>query len=102
MAFAFLRRWFGSGVRQRPDLTVVLLTRSACPLCDDAHEVLLRNQRIYGFALKSTSVDDSPQLMQEFGDWVPVVLINSVVRFRGRINELLFRRMMENLENPEE
>lgn len=101
MGFAFLRRWFGRRVRQRPDLTVVLLTRSACPLCDDAHEVLLRNQRVYGFALESRNVDDSPDLLQEFGDWVPVVIINSVVRFRGQINELLFRRMMENLKAPE-
>ena len=96
MAFAFLRRWLFRRPVQRPDLHVVLFTRTACPLCDEAHEILLRHQKQYGFLMETKDVDESADSRRDFGDCVPVVTINSTVRFRGDINEVLLRRMLEN------
>ena len=95
MAFEFLRRWFARRPRQRPDLRFLLFTRAACPLCDEAGELLARYQQRYGFLLEAKDVDESPDLVREYGEWVPVVTINGQVRFRGRINEVLLRRMLE-------
>lgn len=96
MAFAFLMRWLRLLPRARPDLRVVVFTRTACPLCDEAWELLKRQQSRYGFALEATDIDASAELVREYGECVPVVTINGQVRFRGRVNEVLLRRILES------
>ena|SRR5437867_3800226 len=95
MALAFLWRWFARRPAQRPELHLLLYTRAACPLCEDAWELLLRYQNRYGFVLETRDVDQSADLVREFGDCVPVVAIDGKVRFRGRINEVLLRRILD-------
>lgn len=98
MAFGFLLRWLGLKPRQRPDLHVVMYTRASCCLCDEAWHLLERHQRRYGFTLAATDIDSSDELVRAHGEWVPVVAINGQVRFRGRVNEVLLRRILENVE----
>jgi len=94
MAFAFLWRWLGRLPPQRPDLRVLMYTRNGCCLCDEAWELLKQSQTRFGFTLEAKNVDDSADLVREFGACVPVVTINGRVRFRGRVNEVLLRRML--------
>jgi glutaredoxin len=95
MSLAFFRRWFASKPRQRPDLVFLLYTRAACPLCDDAHELLTHYQKQFGFVMETKDVDESEQLTCDFGNCVPVVAVNGKVRFRGHINEVLLRRILD-------
>jgi glutaredoxin len=95
MAFAFLSRWLGLLPPQRLDLRVAMYTRDGCCLCDQAWELLKRFQATYGFALEVKNVDESADLVREFGACVPVVTINGRVRFRGGVNAVLLRRMLE-------
>jgi hypothetical protein len=95
MAFAFLNRWLARTPVPRPDLHILLYTRAGCPLCDEAWEMLLRYQNRYGFVLESRDVDESADLVQAFGEWVPVVTFEGKVRFRGHINEVLLRRLLD-------
>ncbi len=95
MVWAFLRGWFTFGPRQRPDLRVVMFTRKSCHLCAEAWQLLERAQRRHGFALEAQDIAESPELVREHGEWVPVVAINGQVRFRGRVNEVLLRRMLD-------
>lgn len=94
MPFAFLKRWFAPKPRQRPDLVFLLYTRAACPLCDEAKELLVRYQKQYGFVLASEDVDGAKELQSQFGECVPVVLVNGKVRFRGKVNEVLLMRLL--------
>ena len=81
-----------------PFSSVVLYTRSDCPLCDEAKEVLNKYRaRLPG--IDEVDIDDDTDLTAEFGEWVPVVEIDGKVRFRGRIDEMLFRRLMDGTEN---
>jgi glutaredoxin len=96
MAFAFLLRWLRLLPKQRPDLRVLVFTRASCPLCDEAWELLQRQQRRYGFALEAKDIDESAELVREHGECVPVVTINGKVRFRGRVNEVLLRRILDH------
>lgn len=73
---------------QRPQ--VILYTRAGCHLCDDAHRLLVR----YGLAPELVDIDTQPQLRERFTDCVPVVVIDGKERFRGRINEVLLRRLL--------
>jgi hypothetical protein len=95
MAFEFLRRWFARTPMQRPDLHILLYTRAGCHLCDEAWELLRRYQKRHGFALESRDVDESAELVTAFGECVPVVMVAGQVRFRGHVNEVLLRRLLE-------
>jgi glutaredoxin len=95
MAWTFLSRLLGGKPRQRPDLHIVIFTRKTCPLCDEAWELLRRHRDRYGFTLEAIDIDTSPDLVREHGEWVPVVAINGQVRFRGHVNEVLLKRLLE-------
>lgn len=74
--------------------TLVLYTRSDCPLCDEAKDVL----RTYSHWLPApveVDINDDPELLEQFTSCVPVVQIDGRVRFRGRISETLLRRLIE-------
>jgi glutaredoxin len=99
MVLSILRHWFANPKRQRPDLHVIVYTRAACPLCDHAIELLQRYQVAYGFAMEMKDVDASEQLVCDYGNCVPVVAINGKVRFRGQVNEVLLKRLLESSES---
>ena len=69
---------------------LILYTRVGCHLCDDAYELLQR----YGLAPQLIDVDSDPQLVERYGCCVPVVVLDGKVRFRGRVNEVLLRRLL--------
>jgi glutaredoxin len=81
--------------RRRPDLYLTLYTRKGCHLCDTARIHLLRWQTEYRFELQIVDIDADSALVERFGKCVPVVTVNDKVRFRGHVNEVLFRRLME-------
>jgi glutaredoxin len=81
--------------RPRPDLTFQLFTRTGCHLCDEAHTLLEAERAQYGFAIDVRNVDDDPEWVRAYGNCVPVVLINEKVRFRGKVNPVLLRRILE-------
>ena len=96
MAFTFLKRWFTRSPVQRPDLQLIFYTRERCHLCNEALQILERYQKQYGFTLETKNVDESAEWTNAFGNWVPVVEINGKVRFKGHVNEVLLRRVLES------
>ena len=70
---------------------VTLYTRTGCHLCDEALMILRRN----GLTPQCVDIDGRPELRERFNACVPVVEINGKVRFRGRVNELLLRRILD-------
>ncbi|MFO0867096.1 MAG: glutaredoxin family protein [Gemmataceae bacterium] len=92
---AWLRSW---KTRPRTDLAFLLFTRTGCHLCDDAHALLEAERAKYGFAISVRNVDDDPEWVRAYGNCVPVVLINDKVRFRGKVNPVLLRRILEASE----
>jgi glutaredoxin len=71
--------------------SVILYTRQGCHLCDDALELLRR----YGLAVSCRDIDSNPELRARFDTCVPVVEVAGRIRFRGRINEVLLRRLLD-------
>ncbi|RIK77525.1 MAG: NrdH-redoxin [Planctomycetota bacterium] len=71
---------------------VVLYTRSGCHLCDDARDLLVR----HGLNPQSVDIDADPELRERYDFCVPVVVIDGVERFRGRVNEVLLRRLLHS------
>jgi glutaredoxin len=73
---------------------VILYTRQGCCLCNDAEALLAR----HGLQPRLVDIDDSPELREQFTNCVPVVQIDGKVRFRGRVNEVLLKRLIEHRE----
>ena len=73
-----------------------MYTRPGCHLCEEAWEMLKRYEPLYGFQLDSQDVDSDPAIAALHGDWVPVVEVDGKVRFRGRISEVLLKRLLES------
>lgn len=57
---------------------VTLLGRAGCHLCDDARAVVLAVAGRTGASVTEIDVDTDPELRAEYGDLVPVVLVDGV------------------------
>ena len=73
---------------------VVVYSRQECHLCDDAKAVL-HGYIDYLPTIDEIDIDSDPELQQRFGTSIPVVEIDGVVRFRGRVDENLLRRLID-------
>jgi glutaredoxin len=73
-----------------------MYTRNGCHLCERAWEQLKQARRRHGFTLRQLDVDGDPELVRNYGECVPVVLINGRVRFRGIVNPVLLKRLFES------
>ncbi len=71
-------------------MDAILYTRVGCHLCDEAKEVLIR----HGLTVGEVDIDKDPQLVEQFGLCVPVVEIDGQIRFRGRVEERLLKRLI--------
>jgi glutaredoxin len=69
---------------------VVIYTRRGCHLCEEAEAMLLR----LGLRPRLVDIDADPSLRERYSDCVPVVEIDGRERFRGRVNEVLLRRIV--------
>lgn len=70
---------------------VLLFTRTGCHLCEQAEALLVR----HGLSPQKLDVDASPELREKYDSCVPVVVIDGKERFRGRVNEVLLKRLLK-------
>ncbi len=70
--------------------TLTIYRRPGCHLCDDAYALLQR----FGLCPDCVDIDADAELKARFDHCVPVVEIDGRIRFRGRINEVLLRRVL--------
>jgi glutaredoxin len=75
-------------------LNVVLYTRDGCHLCEEAQEVLSE----FGISPTLVDIDTDPKLRERFDTCVPVVEIDGQIRFRGRVEPKLLRRIVRHGE----
>ena len=87
--WGIFRRWYQS--RRARQCAVVLYTRRECGLCDTAYDVLVS----HGFRPVVVDIDCQPELIEKYGNCVPVVTIDGKLRFRGRVNPPLLRRLLD-------
>jgi glutaredoxin len=71
---------------------VILYTRAGCHLCDEARDLLIR----HGLQPESVDIDADAELRERYDTCVPVVVIDGVERFRGRVSEVLLRRLLQS------
>ena len=80
-----------------------LLTRAGCSLCDKAAAVLRGLADEFGFEVSTTDVDAAavagdPGLRAEYGDLLPVVLLDGVQHSYWEVDEARLRADLEGSE----
>lgn len=73
-----------------PNPSAILYTRQGCHLCDDAKHIL----RLHGIDPIEVDIDGNPELRERYHELVPVVVIDGVERFRGRIDPVVLARLL--------
>jgi len=73
---------------------VVLLGRVGCHLCDEARAVVAGVCDALDVAWVERDVDADPQLRRRWSDEVPVVLVDSTVHARYRVDPASLRRAL--------
>ncbi|WP_272952141.1 glutaredoxin family protein [Mycolicibacterium hodleri] len=76
--------------------TVELLTRAGCSMCEKAGAILTRLAGELGFEFVSTDVDAAaaagdPSLRAEYGDLLPVVMLDGVQHGYWEVDETRLR-----------
>lgn len=74
--------------------SLIVYSRADCHLCDDA-KAILAEYLDYLPELKAVDIDTDPGLQSRFGETIPVVELDGEVRFRGTVDEVLLRRLIE-------
>jgi glutaredoxin len=77
------------------DHSVSLLTRAGCHLCEAAREAMARVASATGVAWRELDVDRDDELAVEYGDRLPVILLDGREHGYWKVEE---RRLIRDLE----
>jgi glutaredoxin len=70
----------------------VLYTRSGCHLCEEAKAVLARVEHSTGVGFVEVDIAGDPGLTAEYGDRIPVVVLDGREHGYWRVDEARLRR----------
>lgn len=76
------------------DHQVTLLTRAGCHLCDEARAAVARIADELGAGWQELDVDADAELRGEYGDLVPVVLVDDVEQGYLGVDERALRALL--------
>jgi len=77
---------------------VIIYSRPGCHLCDVVERIANTVQADLPFSLTRINVDEAADLAARYGERVPVVLIDRVEAFSGKVTEGEFRRAIEKAD----
>ncbi|HEX2313836.1 MAG TPA: glutaredoxin family protein [Thermomonospora sp.] len=72
-------------------VTVTLLGKPGCHLCDDAREVISRVAADLGVAWEEHDITQSAELTERYWEQIPVTLVNGVQHDFWRVDEARLR-----------
>ncbi|SEG29289.1 Glutaredoxin [Thermomonospora echinospora] len=76
-------------------VTITLLGKPGCHLCDDAREVIVRVAADLGVAWEEEDITRSPELTRRYWEQIPVTLVNGVQHDFWRVDERRLRAAVE-------
>ncbi len=79
--------------------TAVLYSRENCSLCEEAAALLADYARFLP-PIEVVDISTDPDLTRQHGTSIPVVEFDGEVHFRGRVSEVLLRRLIR-MSEPE-
>ena len=95
----FLMRWFPLPDSWRPKraslpIAIDFYTRTGCHLCEEALAELELATKRFSLLIRSIDIDQDQALVKQYGELVPVVVVQGRERFHGRVNRVLLERLL--------
>ena len=81
-------------------MTVTLVGKPGCHLCDAARRVMAPICAEAGVVIEELSVLDDPELMDRYGEYIPVVLINGEQHDFYRVDAARFAQALAAASGP--
>jgi hypothetical protein len=82
-----------------PTITIEILTKKECSLCDAVKETVGRVIRDYPARMMLTDIESDPQLFAQYKEKIPVVKINGEEQFVYKVKEQVLRKKLDLLVN---
>ncbi len=79
-------------------IEVQIYSRTGCHLCDVAEAKLMELQSALEFKLTKELIDGNLELEREYGDKVPVILINGAPHDYWRVNQERFTKAISEIK----
>jgi len=79
--------------------TITLLSRPGCHLCDDVRAVIARVAAELGVPWEERDITGSPLDLREYGEMIPVTLIDGVQHDFWRVDERRLRQALGSLSD---
>ena len=73
---------------------ITLYSKPGCHLCDDARDALSRVQKRHPFDLEVVNIQEDPRLLADYGEQIPVVLLNGTFLFEYEVDEARLRQLL--------
>jgi glutaredoxin len=80
-------------------ITIEVMTRKDCCLCDDAKEIIEQVIAEMPAKLKMTDIESDPELLERYKEKIPVVLINGEESFVYKVHPITLRKKLEQVMN---
>ncbi len=80
-------------------ITIEILTKKDCPLCDTAKEIVERVLPDFPVQLKMTDIESDDGLFATYHEKIPVVRINGEESFVYKVHEITLRKKLEKILN---
>ena len=77
-------------------IEVTIYSRQECCCCDKAKVVVESFRRNFGLKIQIVDIDSDTELVAKFGLSVPVVEIDGKIRFKGVVNPILLKRLLDS------
>ena len=78
-------------------ITIEIMTKNDCCLCDDAKAVIEQVIADYSAELKMTDIESDPELFERYKEKIPVVLINGEESFVYKVHPITLRKKLGKL-----
>lgn len=78
--------------------TVEILSRPGCHLCDEAKVLLRELQAGHSFLLREVDISKRADLLERYGEEIPVVFIDGRKLFKYRVDPQQFARALRRAQ----
>lgn len=78
-------------------ITVEIMTKSDCCLCDTAKAVVGQVLKNYDARIDLIDIESNPVLLERYKEKIPVVLINGEESFVYKVHEVTLRKKLDKI-----
>lgn len=76
---------------------VTVYSKPGCHLCEEAIRTIQWIQTQHPFTLEEINIQENPALLAEYGEHIPVVMLNGTFLFEYTVDETRLRQLLKEV-----